>query len=193
MAAEVRPRLTVLSGPSGVGKGTVADALCQREPGLWLSISATTRAPRPGEVDGREYVFLDPAAFDKWDENGEFVETATVYGRRYGTPRRPLEEHLAAGDDVLLEIDIQGALAVRGAFPEAVLVFLRPPSRQVQGERLEGRAADDPAEIARRLAEAEAEEAMAARFDHVVVNDDLETAVSEVAAILDSHRKLLGD
>ncbi|MDQ3945950.1 MAG: guanylate kinase [Actinomycetota bacterium] len=166
----------------------MADALCQREPGLWLSISATTRAPRPGEVDGREYVFLDPAAFDTWDENGEFVETATVYGRRYGTPRRPLEEHLAAGDDVLLEIDIQGALAVQASFPEAVLVFLRPPSRYVQGQRLEDRAADDPEEIARRLAEAEAEEAMAARFDHVVVNDRLETAVAEVAAILAGHR-----
>jgi guanylate kinase len=159
---------------------------------LWLSVSATTRAPRPGEVDGREYLFLEPAAFDKWDENGEFVESATVYGRRYGTPRRTLEEHLAAGDDVLLEIDIQGALAVRAAFPEAVLVFLRPPSRQVQGQRLEGRAADDAEEIARRLAEAEAEEAMAARFDHVVVNDQLETAVTEVAAILAGHRAARG-
>ncbi len=166
----------------------MADALCRREPGLWLSVSATTRPPRPGEVNGRDYLFLDPAAFDKWEEHGDFVESATVYGRRYGTPRRALEEHLAAGDDVLLEIDIQGALAVQAAFPEAVLVFLRPPSRQVQGQRLEGRAADDATEIARRLAQAEAEEAMAARFDHVVVNDELETAVAEVAAILAGHR-----
>ncbi|MGH9001715.1 MAG: guanylate kinase [Acidimicrobiia bacterium] len=180
--------MLVLSGPSGVGKGTVADALCLRLPELWLSVSATTRPPRPGEVDGREYLFLDPATFDKWEEHADFVESATVYGRRYGTPRRPLEERLAAGDDVLLEIDIQGALTVRRAFPEAVLVFLRPPSREVQGARLEGRAADDPAEIARRLAQAEAEEAMSARFDHVVVNDELETAVSEVAAILAGHR-----
>lgn len=155
---------------------------------MWLSVSATTRPPRPGEVNGRDYLFLDPAAFDKWEEHGDFVESATVYGRRYGTPRRALEEHLAAGDDVLLEIDIQGALAVQAAFPEAVLVFLRPPSRQVQGQRLEGRAADDATEIARRLAQAEAEEAMAARFDHVVVNDELETAVAEVAAILAGHR-----
>ncbi|MGH9039127.1 MAG: guanylate kinase [Acidimicrobiia bacterium] len=180
--------MLVLSGPSGVGKGTVADALCLREPELWLSVSATTRSPRPGEVDGREYLFLDQPTFEKWEENGDFVESATVYGRRYGTPRRPLEERLADGEDVLLEIDIQGALTVQAAFPEAVLVFLRPPSRQVQGERLEGRAADDPDEIARRLAQAEAEEAMAARFDHVVVNDRLETAVGEVAAILAGHR-----
>jgi len=166
----------------------VADALCRREPELWLSVSATTRTPRPGEVDGRDYVFLEPSAFEKWEEHGEFVESATVYGRRYGTPRRALEDRLAAGDDVLLEIDIQGALTVKAAFPEAVLVFLRPPNRQVQGERLEGRAADDPTEIALRLAEAEAEEAMAARFDHVVVNDELETAVAEVAAILAGHR-----
>jgi guanylate kinase len=155
---------------------------------LWLSVSATTRPPRPGEIDGRDYVFLDPVTFEKWDETGEFVESATVYDRRYGTPRRALEERLAAGDDVLLEIDIQGALTVQGAFPEAVLVFLRPPSREVQGQRLEGRASDAPSEIARRLAEAEAEEAMAARFNHVVVNDDLETAVAEVAAILAGHR-----
>ena len=166
----------------------MADALCRREPELWLSVSATTRTPRPGEVDGRDYVFLEPSAFEKWEEHGEFVESATVYGRRYGTPRRALEDRLAAGDDVLLEIDIQGALTVKAAFPEAVLVFLRPPNRQVQGERLEGRAADDPTEIALRLAEAEAEEAMAARFDHVVVNDELETAVAEVAAILAGHR-----
>ena len=166
----------------------MADALCRREPALWLSVSATTRPPRPGEVDGREYVFLDPVTFEKWEEADEFVESATVYDRRYGTPRRALEERLAAGDDVLLEIDIQGALTVQAAFPEAVLVFLRPPSREVQGQRLEGRAGDPPDEIARRLAQAEAEEAMAARFDHVVVNDQLETAVEEVAAILAGHR-----
>lgn len=166
----------------------MADALCRREPGLWLSVSATTRLPRPGEVNGREYLFLDPVTFEKWDETGEFVESATVYGRRYGTPRRPLEERLVAGEDVLLEIDIQGALTVKAAFPEAVLVFLRPPSREIQGQRLEGRAADDPAEIARRLAQAEAEESFAARFDHQVVNDELETAVAEVAAILAGHR-----
>lgn len=155
---------------------------------LWLSVSATTRPPRPGEVHGREYLFLDPSTFKKWEAEDEFVESATVYGHRYGTPRRPLAERLAAGDDVLLEIDLQGAEAVKQAFPDAVLVFLRPPSRDVQRERLVSRAGDDPEAIGRRLARAEAEEAMAGHFDHVVVNDDLETAVAEVAAILAGHR-----
>lgn len=151
-------------------------------------MSATTRPPRPGEIDGRDYVFLDRSTFEKWQENGDFVECFEVFGHLYGTPRRPLEEHLAAGDDVLLEIDVQGAMAVREAFPGAVLVFLRPPSRAAQRARLEQRAGDDPAVIARRLAKADAEEAMAKHFDAVVVNDDLEAAVSEVAAILAGHR-----
>ena len=111
-----------------------------------------------------------------------------VFGNLYGTPRRPLEEHLANGDDVLLEIDVKGALAVREAFPDAVLVFLAPPNREEQRARLTGRASDDPAEIERRLAEAAAEEAVAAQFDHVVVNDDLETALRELTAIVAGQR-----
>ncbi len=144
-------------------------------------------------MDGRDYVFLDPATFEKWRENGEFVESFEVFGHCYGTPRRPLAEHLAAGDDVLLEIDVQGALAIRDAFPQAVLVFLRPPSREAQQARLEGRAGDDAVVIQRRLAKADAEEAMAVHFDHEVVNDDLERAVAKVAAILDRHRDYPGD
>jgi guanylate kinase len=185
--------LLVLAGPSGVGKGTVAARLRDRDPRLWLSISATTRPARPGEVEGRAYLFMDHATFEKWQEQGDFVESASVFGHLYGTPRRPLEAHLAAGDDVLLEIDVQGAMAVRAAFPDAVLVFLLPPSREAQRARLLGRGSDDPDTVERRLAGAEAEEALAGHFDHVVVNDDLEAAVDEVAAILDSHRKLLGD
>ena len=152
-------------------------------------MSATTRPPRPGEVDGRDYLFLDRSTFEKWQEHGEFVESFEVFGHCYGTPRRPLEEHLAAGDDVLLEIDVQGAMAVRETFPDALLVFLRPPSRDAQRARLEQRAGDDPDVIARRLAKADAEEAMAGHFDCVVVNDNLETAVEEVAAILRSHKR----
>jgi guanylate kinase len=182
--------LLVLSGPSGVGKGTVAARLVETcRPAPWLSVSATTRPPRPGEVDGKSYVFLDPATFEKWREAGEFVESFDVFGHLYGTPRRPLEERLSRGADVLLEIDVQGAMAVREQFPGAVLVFLLPPSREVQRERLVGRAGDDPAVIERRLALAQEEEAMAAHFDHVLVNDDLQTAVDEVAAILESHRR----
>lgn len=182
--------LLVLSGPSGAGKGTVGARLRGEHPRLWLSVSATTRPPRPGEVDGRDYLFLDRSTFEKWREQGDFVESFEVFGHCYGTPRRPLEEHLAAGDDVLLEIDVQGAMAVREAFPDSVLVFLRPPSREVQRARLERRAGDGPDVIARRLAKADAEEAMAPQFDRVVVNDDLEAAVGEVAAILRSHTPL---
>ena len=153
-----------------------------------MSLSATTRPARPGEQDGVDYVFLDRATFEKWHENGEFVESFEVFGHFYGTPKRPMEDHLAAGDDVLLEIDVQGAMAVRRSFPDAVLVFLRPPSRQVQRERLLARAGDAIDTIERRLAKADAEEAMAGEFDLVVVNDDLEAAVAQVAAILEARR-----
>ncbi len=151
-------------------------------------MSATTRPARPGEVEGRDYLFLDRATFEKWQEHGEFVESFEVFGHCYGTPKRPMVEHLAAGDDVVLEIDVQGAMAVRKAFPQAVLVFLRPPSREVQRERLLARAGDALDTIERRLAKADAEEAMASEFDLVVVNDDLEAAVEQVAAILESRR-----
>ena len=139
-------------------------------------------------MEGRDYLFLDRATFEKWQEAGEFVESFEVFGHCYGTPRRPMVEHLAAGHDVILEIDVQGAMAVRKAFPGAVLVFLRPPSRGVQRERLLARAGDALDTIERRLAKADAEEAMAAEFDLVVVNDDLEAAVEQVAAILEARR-----
>ena len=136
-------------------------------------------------MEGRDYVFLDRATFEKWRAHGDFVESFEVFGHLYGTPRQPLLDHLAAGDDVILEIDVQGALAVRDTFPDAVLVFLRPPSREVQRSRLLARAGDPLDTIERRLAKADAEEAMAGHFDLVVVNDILETAVERVAAILD--------
>ena len=153
-----------------------------------MSVSATTRPARPGEQDGIDYVFIDRATFEKWQEHDEFVESFEVFGHFYGTPKRPLIDHLAAGDDVILEIDVQGAMAVRKAFPDAVLVFLRPPSREVQKQRLVSRAGDPLDSIERRLAKADAEEAMAGEFDLVVVNDDLEAAVEQVAAILEARR-----
>ena len=153
-------------------------------------MSATTRSARPGEQDGVDYVFLDSATFEKWQEHDEFVESFEVFGNFYGTPKRPLIDHLAAGDDVILEIDVQGALAVRKDFPDAVLVFLRPPSREVQRERLVTRAGDAPDIIERRLAKADAEEAYASEFDLVVVNDRLEAAVEQVAAILEARRSM---
>jgi guanylate kinase len=163
--------------------------LLEREPGLWLSVSAATRAPREGEVDGRDYRFLTRSEFERLRAQGGFLESFDVYGDLKGTPRGPVEEHLAAGDDVLLEVDVQGAMAVREAFPDAVLVFVRPPSREVQRERLLGRGQDDPEAVERRLAAAEAEEALAERFDEIVVNDDADRAAAQVAAILERHRR----
>jgi guanylate kinase len=179
----------VIVGPSGVGKGTVVRKLLERDPSIWLSVSVTTRAPRPGEVDGVDYRFVDRDEFLAIRDAGGFLEWFDVFGELKGTPRAPVEEHLAAGQDVLLEIDVQGALAVREAFPDAaLLVFVRPPSREEQRRRLVERGVDDPAEIERRLAGAAAEEAYAGEFDAVVVNDDVDTAVDEVAGILMSRR-----
>jgi guanylate kinase len=185
--------LLVLAGPSGVGKGTIGKELLEREPSLTWSVSATTRDPRPGEVDGVDYRFLDRTEFEALRDAGGFLEWFEVYGQLKGTPRAPVEAALAAGGDVLLEIDVQGAMAVREQVPDALLVFLRAPSREVQRERIAARGADDPDQIARRMAEADAEEALADRFDAVVVNDDVDRAVAEVAAILDARRNARND
>jgi guanylate kinase len=163
-------------------------SLLARDPRLWFSVSATTRPRREGEVGGRDYLFLDRGDFEQLRDAGGFLEWFDVYGDLKGTPRAPVEEHLAAGDDVLLEIDVQGALAVRDAHPDAVLVFVRAPSREEQRRRLVARGQDDPDAIERRLAEAAAEEALADRFDAVVVNDDPNRASDEVAAILAGQR-----
>jgi guanylate kinase len=156
---------------------------------LWLSVSATTRSRRDGEVDGKDYLFLDRREFERIRDEGGFLEWFDVYGDLYGTPRAPVEQHLAAGDDVLLEVDVQGALAVREKYPDAVLVFVKAPSREEQRRRLLERGRDDPEAIERRLAQAETEEAAADRFDAIVVNDDAGRAVQEVAAILGEHRE----
>jgi guanylate kinase len=176
--------LLVLAGPSGVGKGTIVRRLRELVPALWESVSFTTRAPRPGEVEGRDYCFVGRAEFEALRDAGGFLEWFEVFGDLKGTPRRPVEEHLAAGDDVLLEIDVQGALKVREQFPGAVLVFVRPPSLDDLRARLEGRGTETAAALGRRLAEAERELARAPEFDFVVVNDDVERVVAEVAGIL---------
>ena len=163
--------------------------LLARDPRLWFSVSATTRPRRKGEVEGREYLFLDRAEFERLRDAGGFLEWFDVYDDLKGTPRAPVEEHLAAGDDVLLEVDVQGALAVEDAFPEAVMVFVKAPSRQEQRRRLLERGQDDPEAIERRLAQADAEEALVDRFDAVVVNDDADRAADEVAAILAGQRR----
>ena len=189
--------LLVLAGPSGTGKGTVVRRLLERVPGLWFSVSATDRAPRPEEVDGRDYHFVSHEEFCRRRDEGGFLEWFEVFGDLKGTPRRPVEEHLAAGDDVVIEVDVQGALAIRDALPSAYLVFLRPPSREAQRARLRERAEAqsrlsgvpaDEEELERRLAGAAAEEAAATSFDDVVVNDELERTVDELVALLDARR-----
>jgi guanylate kinase len=177
-------KVFVITGPSGVGKGTLIQRLCQRVPGLELSVSATTRRPRAGEVDGRDYHFLDRAEFDRRARAGEFLEHATYSGNRYGTLRSEVERRLEAGRSVVLEIEVQGARQVRAAMPEAVLVFIAPPDPAALRERLERRGTDSEEAIAERLRVAELELAAREEFPHVVVNDDIERAAAELERIV---------
>lgn len=177
-------RLLVLAGPTAVGKGTVAAHIRDHHPEILLSVSATTRAPRPGEVDGEHYYFVDEAGFDRLVQDGELLEWATVHNRhRYGTPKAPIDAALAQGRTVLLEIDLQGARQVRAAAPDATLVFLLPPSWDELVDRLVGRGTEDAEERARRLRTAKVELASQGEFDYRVVNDTVERAAAEVAAL----------
>jgi guanylate kinase len=180
--------LLVIAGPSGVGKGTIVSRLKQREPTLSWSVSWTTRPPRAGEVDDVDYHFTTREEFERLRDADGFLEWFEVYGDLKGTPEAAVREDLAAGKDVLLEVDVNGALAVRRKYPEALLVFVRPPSREEQRLRLERRGQDTPEQIERRLAAAVAEEHQAEHFDFVVENDDVDRAVGEVAAILGRRR-----
>ena len=177
-------RVFVITGPSGVGKGTLIRGLMERLPQLELSVSATTRLPRPGERDGVDYHFLSSEEFDRRVQAGDFVEHADYAGRRYGTLRSELEARVAAGAPVVLEIEVQGARQVRGAMPEAVQVFIAPPSLGALRTRLVGRGTDGGEEVERRLAVAEKELAAREEFTHVVVNDRLEDALEELVAIV---------
>jgi guanylate kinase len=177
-------RVFVITGPSGVGKGTLIGRLRERVPGLALSTSATTRAPREGEEDGRDYHFLGREEFARRADAKEFLEHAAYSGNRYGTLRSEVEERLARGESVVLEIEVQGARQVRAAMPEAVLVFIAPPDPAALRERLEGRGTDDPEAISERLRTAEIELDAQQEFQHVVVNDDLEQAADELERIV---------
>ncbi|GAA1402338.1 guanylate kinase [Kitasatospora sp. NPDC059463] len=179
-----RPRLTVLSGPSGVGKSTVVAHMRKQYPEVWLSVSATTRHPRPGEQNGVQYHFVDNDEFDKLIANGELLEWAVFAGNRYGTPRAAVQEKLERGEPVLLEIDLQGARQVRESMPEAQLVFLAPPSWDELVRRLTGRGTEPQDVIEKRLEAAKVELAAEPEFDTTLVNTSVEQVASELLALL---------
>lgn len=178
-------RLTVLAGPTAVGKGTVTREVARRHPEVWISVSVTTRAPRPGEIDGVDYHFVTDAEFDRLIDEGQLLEWATVHSlHRSGTPRAPVEAMLTSGRPTLLEIDLQGARQVRRAMPSAQFVFLAPPSWEELVRRLVGRGTETPEQRAQRLATARIELAAESEFDVVVVNDDVQTAADRLVALM---------
>jgi guanylate kinase len=180
-------RLTVLAGPTAVGKGTVTAYVREHHPEVWISVSATTRPRRPGEVDGVHYHFVSEAEFDRMVAAGELLEWAVVHGRaRYGTPRQPVAEALARGRMALLEIDLQGARQVRERMPDARFVFLKPPSWEELVRRLVGRGTEDAAERERRLATARVELAAEREFDATVVNTEIPAAAAELVELMES-------
>jgi guanylate kinase len=180
-------RLTVLSGPSGVGKSTVAAELRRRSPDIWISVSVTTRRPRPGEVNGREYHFVTGAEFDRMVADGALLEWAEFAGNKYGTPREPVERRIEAGLPTLLEIDLAGARQVKLAMPDALLVFLEPPSWEELVRRLTGRGTESPEVIERRLAAAKEELAAADEFDRTLVNTSVDEVCRQMVTLVNSN------
>lgn len=181
--------LFVLSGPSGVGKGTVLDRLFENYNGVNYSVSMTTREPRQGEVEGEDYFFVSDEKFQEILARDGFIESARVHGNYYGTPRSYVKETLARGEDIILEIDIQGANQVREIFPDAVFIFLMPPSLEALSRRLEKRGTESRKSRDVRLENARAEMAEAEKYDHVVLNDELDQAVAKLKEIIEKEKK----
>ncbi|MBD2343998.1 guanylate kinase [Anabaena subtropica] len=177
-------KLIVLTGPSGVGKGTLMRSLLQRHPELYYSVSATTRAPRPGEIDGKNYYFISRSKFEQLLAQGEFLESAEFAGNYYGTPREAVLNQVQSGQLVVLEIELEGARQVRTSFPEALSIFILPPSFEELENRIRGRGQDSEEAIARRLQRAKEEIQAADEFDLQIVNDDFETALNAIEAAL---------
>ncbi len=183
----------VVSGPSGAGKHTVLHPILERDPDIEYSVSATTRPPRPGETDGVDYHFLDDADFRRRVDAGEFAEWAAVHGHLYGTLHAELDRKVASGKDVVLEIDVQGMRSVKRLRPDAVTLFIMPPSLDALAQRLRGRRTNDEADIALRVANAKGEMAAANEFDYVVVNDKVEKAVAELESIIQEERRKMSE
>ena len=180
--------LLIISGPSGAGKGTIVKELRRALPNLYISISATTRLPRGSEVDGIDYYFLERAVFDKMIKEGQLLEWAEVYGNFYGTPCNSVQEALERGNDVILEIDIQGALQVKKKLPEAVLIFIAPPSKTELKQRLIGRKSDSLGEIEKRLKCMTGEMKLAAGYDYFIINDSINRAIDNIQAIISAEK-----
>ena len=183
-----RGLLIVISGASGTGKGTVCKKLLNDLPEVSYSVSATTRTPRPGEVDGKEYYFLKVDEFKAWIAEEKFLEYAEVYGNFYGTPLNKIEERLNRGEDILLEIDVQGALNVKKKCPDGIYIFLLPPSLDELKRRIEGRGTENPESLSRRLKNAVAEIKIGLQYDYVVVNDTIDNAAAQIKSILAAER-----
>jgi len=184
----MKGNLFVVSGPSGVGKGTLCKMLCEKDEKIFLSVSATTRAPREGEVNGVSYHFLTNEQFDEKVANDEFYEWARVHNNRYGTLKQTVQDKLNEGYDVLLEIDVQGGMNMKKQENDAILIFIAPPSEEVLRERLTGRQTETPEQIELRLKNAFGELEYKDRYDHIVINDDLTTALDELYALIVNER-----
>lgn len=185
----MRGRLFVLSGPAGVGKGTVIAEVFKQIDGIVYSVSCTTRAPRPGEVDGRNYYFMSEKEFNDMIAAGQFLEWARVHGNCYGTRRDSVEKHLERGVDVLLEIDVQGAMQVKEKMPEAVMVFIQPPSFDELVGRLKARGTETPEQLEIRIANAEKELAAADKYEYRITNDIISEAVRDFVEIIQKYRR----